>query len=72
MLLAPELTLLEAVKAGDAKTVRSLLARKVDVNKPESDGTTALHWAVENDDFDLTSRATSSGCKGASRRIGME
>jgi uncharacterized protein len=60
---APELTLLEAVKAGDAKTVRSLLARKVDVNKPEADGTTALHWAIENDDFDLTAALLQAGAK---------
>ena len=51
---APELSLVEAIKAGDAKTARALLTRNVDVNKPEADGTTALHWAVENDDLDLT------------------
>jgi uncharacterized protein len=60
---APELSLLEAVKAGDAKTARSLLARKVDVNKPEADGTTALHWAVENDDLDLTTALLQAGAK---------
>jgi ankyrin repeat protein len=32
--------------------VRSLLQRKANVNAPQSDGTTALHWAVRADDLE--------------------
>ena len=39
--------LIEAVKQGDATTVRILVAQKVNVNATEPDGTTALHWAAD-------------------------
>jgi uncharacterized protein len=42
----PQPELVTAVKAGNAATVRTLVARKVDVNASEVDGTSALHWAV--------------------------
>src|SRR5215813_9604973 len=32
--------------------VRSLLQKKADVNAPQVDGTTALHWAVRGDDLE--------------------
>jgi ankyrin repeat protein len=31
--------------------LRSLLAKKADVNAPQADGATAIHWAVYNDDL---------------------
>src|SRR5688572_26732475 len=43
--------LIEAVKAGDTKTAAAVLKRKVDVNVAQPDGTTALHWAVYQDDL---------------------
>ena len=45
--------LIEAVKQGDLAQVRVLLDRGADVDAPEIDGTTALHWAVHRDDGDL-------------------
>jgi ankyrin repeat protein len=42
--------LAEAVKNGDATTVRRLIKERVDVNAPEIDGTTALHWAARVND----------------------
>src|SRR5262245_2519569 len=60
---APQLSLVEAVKAGDVNAVRTLLAKKVDVNKPAADGTTALHWAAENDDLELTKALLQAGAK---------
>ena len=42
--------LADAVQNGDRAAIRSLLAKKVDVNSPQGDGTTALHWAAFNDD----------------------
>ena len=45
-LLAADSALADAAMKGDISTVRSLLGRKVDVNAPQGDGSTALHWAV--------------------------
>ena len=44
-----EVRLVEAVKNADTPAVRALLKTDVDVNVPEADGTTALHWAVRLD-----------------------
>ena len=52
--------LVDAVKAADKAAVRALLDQRVDVNAPEADGTTALHWAANRDDpevVDLLIRA---------------
>lgn len=38
----------DAVRDGDSAALRALLTRKADVNAPERDGTTALHWAARN------------------------
>ena len=43
--------LIDAVKRGDAKAVKALIAQHADVNAPDPDGSTALHWAVERDDI---------------------
>jgi ankyrin repeat protein len=37
----------------DRAAVRSLLNQKVDVNAPQGDGMTALHWAAYKDDADI-------------------
>jgi len=41
----------DAVMRGDAAALRTLLTRKADVNAPQGDGATALHWAVYRDDL---------------------
>src|SRR5438105_1972113 len=38
--------LTEAVKKGDATAVRALIKARADVNAPEADGMTPLHWAA--------------------------
>jgi len=43
--------LIEAVKSGDQAAVRRLARSRAVVNRPEADGTTALHWAVRADDI---------------------
>jgi ankyrin repeat protein len=43
-------TLAEAARSGDSATVRTLVAKRADVNAPGVDGSTALHWAVHRDD----------------------
>ena len=60
---AGPLSLIDAVKAGDVATVRSLLAKKADVAATEADGTTALHWAVENDNDALVAILLTAGAK---------
>ena len=49
---AGNVPLVEAVKAADTAAVRTLLEQQVDVNAPEVDGTTALHWAAYQGDLD--------------------
>src|SRR5580704_9303404 len=41
-----DVSLVAAVKTGNAAAARALLAKQVDVNVTEADGTTALHWAA--------------------------
>jgi ankyrin repeat protein len=55
--------LVDAVKAKDKAAVAALLQKKVDVNAAENDGTTALHWAVAQDDLDLAERLIRAGAK---------
>ena len=43
------LPLVDAVKAGSAESVRALLEEGIDVNAAETDGATALHWAVRGE-----------------------
>jgi len=44
--------LADATMRGNKQDVRSLLQKKVDVNAPQANGTTALHWAVRMDDLE--------------------
>ncbi|HUG62172.1 MAG TPA: ankyrin repeat domain-containing protein [Methylomirabilota bacterium] len=43
----------DAAMKQDREALRALLQRKADVNAPQVDGTTALHWAVRVDDLEL-------------------
>jgi len=43
--------LADAAQSRDQVAVRTLLKQKVDVNAAQADGTTALHWAADNDDL---------------------
>src|ERR1044071_2591953 len=53
--------LVDAVKAGDRAAALAMIQQKVNVNTPEPDGTTALHWAVQKDDLDLVERLIKAG-----------
>jgi uncharacterized protein len=53
--------LVDAVKAGDRAAVRASLDRRVDVNAPQADGTTALHWAVDGDDPEIVRMLVRAG-----------
>src|SRR5262245_23604174 len=66
----PSASVVEAAKTGDAKSVRLAIAQG-DVNVPEADGTTALHWAVKRGDLESVDLLLKAGAKvGASTRYG--
>lgn len=44
--------LADAAQRRDFVAVKALLAKKADVNQPQADGTTALHWAARWDNLD--------------------
>jgi ankyrin len=69
---APDRRLVEAVKAGNRPAVLALLHQHVDVNIPEVDGTTALHWAARQGDVDLAERLLRAGASAtAANRYGI-
>lgn len=47
-----ERQLVKAAKAADKTVLRVLLQQNVNVNTPDVDGTTALHWATHHDDVE--------------------
>ncbi|MDE3159981.1 MAG: ankyrin repeat domain-containing protein [Acidobacteriota bacterium] len=51
----------DAAMRGDKAAVRSLLERRADVNRPQTDGTTALDWAVRRDDLETAELLIRSG-----------
>ena len=61
MALAAAAPLVEAAKANDRAAALALLEKRVDVNAPEPDGTTALHWAAHNGDLELVQRLIRAG-----------
>jgi uncharacterized protein len=64
--------LIDAVKSGNSTAIASLLQKKIDVNTTEADGTTALHWAVRNDDAPLVDRLIRAGANArAENRYGV-
>ena len=59
--------LIDAVKGRDIGTARNLIARNVDVNAPQADGATALHWAVHRDDLELAKMLIEAGADANAR-----
>jgi ankyrin repeat protein len=57
----------DAARRRDRDGVRAALTRKADVNAPQVDGTTALHWAVEHDDLEMTDLLIRAGARVAAR-----
>ena len=62
----------DAVMKGDKAALRTLLQQKADVNAPQIDGATALHWAVYRGDLDSAALLIRAGAKvNAANREGM-
>jgi ankyrin repeat protein len=57
----------DAVMNRSKETVRALLQKKVDVNAPQVDGTTALHWAVRADDLETADLLIRAGANVSAR-----
>ncbi|HET9271276.1 MAG TPA: ankyrin repeat domain-containing protein [Vicinamibacterales bacterium] len=51
----------DAAMRGDVAAVRALLAKKVNVNAPQNDGSTALHWAVQRGNSELINLLVRAG-----------
>src|SRR5690606_22628957 len=58
---AADMALVRAVKSGDRDTALELARDKSQVMSAEADGTTALHWAVREDDLELVDRLLDAG-----------
>lgn len=53
--------IVDAAMSGDIKAVRALLRQHVAVNDTQPDGMTALHWAVQHKDLEMTSLLLDAG-----------
>ena len=54
-------TVVEAVRAGDRDAALARIAAGADVNLPEPNGTTAVHWAAYREDADMVARLVAAG-----------
>jgi ankyrin repeat protein len=69
---APTSPLADAVKDGDRAGALALLKQHADVNAPQADGTTALHWAARQDDGEMADRLIKAGANvKAANRYGV-
>jgi len=63
MAAAPKSDVADAAMRGDKAAVRTLLQQKADVNAPQIDGTSALHWAVQANNLELADILLAAGAK---------
>jgi uncharacterized protein len=61
--LAAPADIADAAMRGDRAAVRAAVAKKANVNAPQVDGTTALHWAVERDDMEMVDLLIRGGAR---------
>ena len=72
VLAAERAPLADAAERRDRAAVRAQLARGVDVNATQVDGTTALHWAVQYDDAETVALLVKAGANvNAVNRFGV-
>jgi ankyrin repeat protein len=64
--------LADAAEKMDRPAIRTLLKHRVDVNTPQADGMTALHWATYKDDVELATLLVRAGANvKAANRYGV-
>src|SRR4051812_10868373 len=69
---APEVRVADAAKASDKAAIRALIEKHADVNAPQVDGTTALQWAVYQDDAETVDLLVRAGANvKAANRYGI-
>jgi ankyrin repeat protein len=69
---AADARLADAAARGDLAGVRALLGRQADVNAPDADGMTPLHWAVWADDLAIAEALLAAGANiGATNLFGI-
>lgn len=60
-------SLADAAEKLDRATIRTLLQQRADVNAPQADGMTALHWAAYLDDLETAKLLVSANANAANR-----
>jgi ankyrin repeat protein len=64
--------LADAAEQADRTRIRTLLKQRVDVNAPQIDGMTALHWATYQDDLEIAELLVKAGASAkAANRYGV-
>ena len=58
-----DVRLIQAVRSKNIESVRALIKQRVDVNAPQGDGATALHWAAHLDDLAMADLLIRSGAR---------
>lgn len=72
LLFASESPLADAAEKSDHAMIRTLLKKRADVNAPQLDGMTALHWSVQHDDLEGTQLLVKAGASvNAGNRYGV-
>ena len=61
----------DAIERGDLAAARALVQKGANVNAPQSDGATALHWAVYRNSVEAVDVLMRAGAKSAANREGM-
>ncbi len=67
---AADSRLADAAEAVDRPAIHALLKQHADVNAPQADGMTALHWAVYRDDLE-TAKLLAAASVAATNRFGV-
>jgi ankyrin repeat protein len=60
---AADVRLIKAIRSKDAAAVRALLKQRPDVNAPQGDGATALHWAAHVNDLTIADLLIRAGAR---------